>query len=217
MLTRIRHIARRFISTSPDERHLHEMYTAMHTKGAFLGVSWKSHVETFCRTVPKQAREHILDFGCGPKGGLALEFGEAVISYDPHVPAFSAAPWERHFDSIFSSDVLEHMSLSQLGEFLDHAGRSSASYIFLNVSTRKAFKSLPDGSNAHLTVKPAKWWLEFVLSKLGDEFEPTLANEDLLRSEVTLCLQRKGAAAERRSRTAEEQNISARPHIEVSR
>jgi hypothetical protein len=188
--SKIRSLTQLVFKVPVNEYHQHALYVEMHNRNAFPGCSWTAHVDDFLRVVPAEARQRILDFGCGPKGGLMERFGEAVLPYDPHVEKYSGLPWGRTFESVFSSDVLEHMSLLKIREFFDNIRDSSARYVFLNVSTRKAFKTLPDGSNAHLTIKPASWWIMFASEQLGTTFEPILAREDLLRSEVTMCLRR---------------------------
>ena len=165
-------------------------YQEMHAHGAFPGKSWEHHVDTLMRVIPDIADKTVLDFGCGPLGGLAARLGDKVISYDPFVQKFSTPPWDRRFDGVFSSDVLEHMTSRQIDEFLTRVATARPEFVFLNVSTRPAFKNLPNGANAHLTVKPGEWWLPYAGGKLGPDYTPLLAQVDLLSNEVTLCFRR---------------------------
>lgn len=176
---------------SPNNGHLADQYRQMHAKRAFPGHSWKTHFETLRHCVPEIEELRIVDFGCGPNGGLAEFLPDNVISFDPYVERFNKEPWDTDFDVLFSSDVLEHVPQRDVAPFLDNVRKSAPSYVFLNVSTRKAFKTLPDGTNAHITIKPAKWWLSRVGEGLGERFECSYASEDLLRAEVTLCFNRK--------------------------
>ena len=177
-----------------SEDYYAAQYQEMHAHGAFPGKSWEHHVDTLCRIVPDVGQKTVVDFGCGPLGGLAARLGDRVISYDPFVEKYSTPPWDRRFDGVFSSDVLEHMTAKQIEEFLNRVAGARPEFVFLNVSTRPAFKNLPNGANAHLTVKPGDWWLQYVGEKMGPEYKPLLAQVDLLSSEVTLCL-RRGAGA----------------------
>lgn len=173
----------------------------MHAHGAFPGHSWRAHVEALERFVPDLRQKTILDYGCGPLGGLRQAFGDRVISYDPFVEAFSAPPWQKTFDVVFSSDVMEHIPVGEITALLDRINHSSAQYVFLNISTRRAHKPLPNRANAHLTIKPAQWWLETLSNALSPRFTATLAESDLLRDEGTFCFQRadlKGDAASSR-------------------
>ncbi len=166
------------------------LYQQLHGEGKFKGVTWRAHLEDFRRAVPNLASKRILDYGCGPRGGLAEEFGENVISHDPYVERYAALPWQQKFDVVFSSDVLEHMPLLECSQFLQRVRTSQAEHVFLVISTRRASKRLPNGANAHLTVKSADWWLSFLQDGLSAEFTPTLALSNLLRQVAVCCFQR---------------------------
>jgi hypothetical protein len=140
--------------------------------------------------VPSLRAKTILDFGCGPLGGVAQKLGDRVISYDPYVEEFSSEPWGKDFSVIHSSDVLEHMTWTEIKKFLCNAEKSSAEHIFLVISTRKAGKDLPNGANAHIMVKSGKWWLRNIGTELSSDFTPTYARNDRLRREVALCFHR---------------------------
>lgn len=101
----------------------------------------------------------ILDYGCG-KGALKpfLEAdGHVVDEYDPGIPGKDSIP-RGHYDLVVCIDVLEHLEpdtveanlleMSILGDEL-----------FLIVDTVPAKKVLPDGRNAHLTVRDKDFWL----------------------------------------------------------
>jgi hypothetical protein len=173
----------------PIPGDLAAQYAEMHAKALFPGDSWKVHYRTLCETIPNLDSLRIVDFGCGPSGGLAQALPSQVISYDPYVEQYSTPPWDKPFDVVFSSDVFEHIPRSQVASVLETIGRCRPTFIFLNISTRLAHKRLPDGRNAHLTVKSASWWLSTVRSQLGNSYGPRLAREDLLRAEVSLCFQ----------------------------
>lgn len=170
--------------------YLARLNREMHANGAFPGQSWRAQLEALARFVPDLEHKTILDFGCGPLGGLRQHFGDRVIPHDPFVDAYSAAPWSSPFDVVFSSDVLEHMRLADIVSFLEQVSRSSARYVFLNISTRRAYKPLPNRANTHLTIRPAHWWLETITKALGPQFAPKLAEADLLRDEGTFCFER---------------------------
>jgi hypothetical protein len=167
------------------------LYRAMHMSHAFRGDTWRAHVKELRLAVPDLDQRVILDFGCGPKGGLLLELGENVIPYDPYCAQYSDPPWDLSFDVVFSSDVLEHMTLSQIKKFVNCARLAEPSFIFLVASTRPAEKTLPNGANAHLTVRPPTWWLGFVSDLLGDQYTAVMATANLLREDVTLCFERR--------------------------
>ena len=179
------------VATRLRSKHYYAaQYQEMHANGAFPGKSWQHHVDTLMRVIPDVAEKTVLDFGCGPLGGLAARLGERVISYDPYVEKYATPPWDERFDGVFSSDVLEHMTGRQIDEFLTRVATAAPDFVFLNGSTRSAFKNLPNGANAHLTVKPGEWWLSYTSGKLGQRYNPLLAQVDLVSREVTLCFRR---------------------------
>ncbi len=165
------------------------LYRDMHERKLFKGVAWRKNLLDVQTAVPELDAKRILDFGCGPNGGLAQELGDRVVSYDPYVPAFARTPWHAQFDVVFSSDVLEHLTFSEIREFFNNVNRSQARYVFLVISTRPAKKQLPNGANAHLTVKPYAWWLKTVHAQLGPRFRPTLAKYDVMRQTIALCFE----------------------------
>lgn len=174
---------------------LPKYYDKMHNEGLFKGHTWRAYVHELEAFVPEAASKTYLDFGCGPKGGLAEHFGARVVSHDPYVTQFAASPWSKSFDVVFSSDVLEHMPMSEIEELMQRIVDSQASYVMLAISTRKAGKHLPNGANAHLTVKSAKWWVNFFRRNYGQHFQLELAKSDLLARNVLIGLRRTNATS----------------------
>jgi hypothetical protein len=112
---------------------------------------------------------HLLDYGCGSRLNLPkhLKVKQKLTyqAYDPAVPKFSkpAIPAQM----VACIDVLEHIEPELLDNVLDDLVRLTEGIAFLTVCTAAAFKTLPDGRNAHLTQQPIQWWL----SKLWDRWE----------------------------------------------
>ena len=190
MIKRALQHCRHWMTVLRGQGYYDDLYAVMHERNAFKGDTWRGHLEQLRALVPNLDQKTILDFGCGPKGGLAAEYGQRVISFDPYVAQFSASPWEKSFDVVFSSDVLEHMTQSQIRDFLRRIRTSEPEFVFLVASIRQAHKSLPNGVNAHLTVKPAIWWLKTISQALGDAYVPRMVNADLIQQDVTLCFER---------------------------
>lgn len=180
----------RWVTGLRGQAYYDTMYRAMHKQSAFRGDTWRSHLRQLRDTVPDLDNRVIVDFGCGPKGGLSAELPSNVIPYDPYVPQYSKLPWTAKIDVVFSSDVLEHMTRTQIDQFLGNARGANPSFVFLVVSTRPAQKKLPNGVNAHLTIKPAAWWVTYVAGALRGGYRPILATADLIRDDVTLCFER---------------------------
>lgn len=172
---------------------LPKMYAQMHRENAFHGETWRGHLAVFQKFLG--TTDPVLDFGCGPKGGLlALFTGHTayeVIAYDPYVPQFSAEPWDRPFRAFFSADVFEHLPIHQLTPLLLRLKkRSGLKKIFVGLSTRPANKVLPNGLNAHLTVQPAVWWEGYLQGILAGHFDLKLATADLVSGEAVFAFER---------------------------
>lgn len=110
--------------------------------------------------------DSILDYGAG-KQTLAKSLSTLpVTSYDPAIEKISEKP-EGKFDLVVCTDVMEHIEPDYLDAVLDDLRRYTGKMVFLNVATRPAVKSLPDGRNAHLIVEDYRWWWP----KLVERFE----------------------------------------------
>lgn len=100
-----------------------------------------------------------IDYGCG-QSSLDRELKEAgvetVYRYDPAIPTYAARP-ERDFDLLVSVDVLEHIPEHELDDVLSDM-RSLARHALIIVDTEEAVQILPNGQNAHATIRPHGWW-----------------------------------------------------------
>ena len=105
--------------------------------------------------------QSVIDYGCGRSRlpDLLKYLGvPKVTRYDPAIPAYSARPEAKH-DLLISVDVMEHLPEDEVDGVLSDMmslGRNAV----LVINTRLAKTILPDGRNAHLTVRPAIWWLK---------------------------------------------------------
>ena len=106
--------------------------------------------------VDKTGSRNVLDYGCG-KGQLAAALSHLdVREYDPAVPGKDAEP--QPADLVICTDVLEHIEPNCLDDVLQHIRAVTLKLAFLNVATRPAVKTLPDGRNTHLIIQPETWW-----------------------------------------------------------
>lgn len=101
----------------------------------------------------------VIDYGCG-KGVLADQINElpgiTCAKFDPAVPGFDVLP-DRTFDAVINTDVLEHIPSSELDSVLKNFLSLSQSAILIP-HLAKAREVLPNGENAHCTIKsPAEW------------------------------------------------------------
>lgn len=120
-------------------------------------VSYAPIVSVYCN---KLGITSLLDFGCG-KGRLfeclKVNHKMTLQAYDPAIPRFSASPIPSQM--VTCIDVLEHVEPDRLDDVLDELQRLTLEVGIFSVCTAAAFKSLPDGRNAHLIQQPMEWWL----------------------------------------------------------
>ncbi len=114
----------------------------------------------------------ILDYGCGQSNLMdALKLGYPVEThrYDPAIPAISEKP-ACVVDLLINVDVLEHIEEEDLDEVIGDM-RASCRNALIIIDMKAASAVLPDGRNAHVTLKPREWWQER-LSRHFDHLEP---------------------------------------------
>lgn len=100
----------------------------------------------------------VLDYGCGA-GGLATALvgsGLSVREYDPAIPEKAGRPI--FADLVACTDVLEHVEIEKLPNVLNHICALARKAVFFVVALDDANKTLRDGRNAHITLRPSAWW-----------------------------------------------------------
>jgi FkbM family methyltransferase len=179
---------------SPRYRELAALYARMHAEGetrlgippeqTFPGSSLLPHVEPIKRLVDAAQARTVLDYGAG-KGlqyrpqkivvndahvadGIAEYWDvDEVRCYDPGYPAHNTLPSEK-FDGVICTDVLEHCPEEDLPWILGEIFGFARSFVYLNVACFPARKTLPNGENAHVTVRPPEWWRNLVAAVAPD-------------------------------------------------
>jgi hypothetical protein len=103
----------------------------------------------------------ILDYGCGQSqllDQLRLGYPAELNRYDPAIPAYARKP-ETLVDLLINVDVLEHIEDRDLDPVLSEMASLARNAIII-IDTRPAKAVLPDGRNAHVTIRPHHWWRE---------------------------------------------------------
>jgi hypothetical protein len=57
---------------------------------------------------------------------------------------------------------MEHIPEEQIPEVFEYIFSHADKFVFLGISTKLAKALLPNGENAHCTVKPIEWWTSMV-------------------------------------------------------
>jgi hypothetical protein len=133
----------------------------------------------------------LLDYGSG-KGrlyserGLSLGDGTVITSvkdywgvetihcFDPGVPEHASLP-AAPVDGLICTDVLEHIPEEDIPWVLAELFALADGFVYANIAAYPARKTLPNGWNAHVTVRQAHWWRNHIQTAAegwrGETFE----------------------------------------------
>lgn len=139
----------------------------------FSGNGCIKHVEAIISLAEAVGAKTALDYGCG-KGNqysrlvdwngerwpLEDHLGFLVDKFDPAVKKFASTPLDHPRDLVWCTDVMEHIPEEDIDFIVSELSRLSAKALFVTVGTYPAKKTLPNGENAHVTIKPLEWWEE---------------------------------------------------------
>ena len=179
---------------SPRYLELISQYKVLHTEGekihglapenTFPGVSLLPHIDRIKRLIQETDSFSLLDYGCGKgmqyqapvvdvglpeKEMLADYWGVTAIQlYDPCFMPFSTLPSGR-FDGVISTDMLEHCSEDDVPWIIGEMFSFSNKFLFSNVACYPAIKSLPNGENAHCTIRDPEWWAS-LFREIGKQY-----------------------------------------------
>ena len=132
-------------------------YEKVHQNKTY-GVSGNKFIPQIQALLAELRPQTILNYGSGQ---TRLEqkmnlFGAEFFNYDPAIEEISRIPLSR-CDLLINTDVLEHVPEEELERVLVEIS-SLSSRVFFNISTRPAKEILPNGRNAHCTLKSAREW-----------------------------------------------------------
>lgn len=174
---------------SPRYRGLVALYREMHATGdrhrnipperTFAGTSLIRQAARIRDIVRHHRARTLLDYGSGKGRQYAPALIETddgrtyesipaywavedVTCFDPGHPPFSARP-NGPFDGVICTDVLEHCPEEDLSWIMDDLFGFTRRFVFANVACYPAKKRLPNGENAHCTVRPPAWWRDLIL------------------------------------------------------
>lgn len=178
---------------SPRYAELVALYCQMHVEGErFLGRAPKDtfpgsallpQVKRIKRIIVATGAQNVLDYGCGK--GRQYDLRNVSIAgdgtwesiqdywdvdfvhcYDPCYQPFTALPTGT-FDGVVCTDVLEHCPESDIEWIVDELFTYATRFVFANVACYPAEKRLPNGENAHTTLKPVDWWKDAFRTAAG--------------------------------------------------
>ena len=144
--------------TSPEYR---KQLEKLHDRQRW-GADGGKHTAAVLALIEQYKPATILDYGCGENKLADSLKPHRVSGYDPGIPERAKMP--KPCALVVCTDVLEHVEPEKLDAVLDHIWRLTARVAYLVIETRAANAHLPDGRNAHLSVHPAEWWIEKLLT-----------------------------------------------------
>ena len=146
---------------------LREDYTELHkSSSTFLGVSFKIEYINIIKVLVESTKtKTILDFGCGKAEQynkyrfhrkLHIE-DKNLHLYDIGLEKYNKLPSHK-VDGTISTDVLEHIPEEEIDGVLRMIFKNTKKWVFFSISCGLAVRLLPNGNNAHCTIKEPKWW-----------------------------------------------------------
>jgi len=142
-----------------------EQYKAIHSRCCDYGTSSERLFYLISPYVLDLNTENVLDYGCG-RSKLVDRLKETghclrAFRYDPAVPEFSVIPNVK-IDLILNTDVLEHIPEEALDSVLMRI-KSICQNVFFKIALLPSVTLLPNGKNAHCTLRSMDWWHQKLL------------------------------------------------------
>ncbi len=149
-----------------------DQYTQIHATHSWGNTSVGLHSKYIQLLLQDHQPQSILDFGCGqsklaPYLQSQIESIKQAYRYDPSIPEIKNKP-KATVDWVLNTDVLEHIPEEQLDDILTDIKSLSNKVIFM-IHLKEATLILPNGQNAHCTIKPPVWWQ----NKINQHFSHT--------------------------------------------
>ena len=141
---------------------------------SFKGDYLLKFLDRIKRLTEKYGATTLLDYGAG-KGE---QYSEKVIITDSdsgmefhgvrdywkvdlidcYEPALENIAPQKIYDGVISTDVLEHCFIADVPWIVEEMFASAKSFVFVNIACNPAVARLPNGENAHITIRSPDWW-----------------------------------------------------------
>jgi hypothetical protein len=177
---------------SPKGQELLDLYNQMATHGyerqdqthvevAFSDFEVRAYRMQVQRVLLENQISSVLDYGCGGSDWNAPGFDpqsqQSAVEYFQLSNAWRYEPARniderRPVDCVISFDVLEHIFIADVPNVLRNMFSYASKLLILNIACYPAAARLPNGENAHITVRDPLWWKGLVDS-ISVEFPDT--------------------------------------------
>jgi len=171
---------------SPRYRAMLDLYARLHQEGergrglapqeTYPGVNLLPHAKRIKGLIDDTQATTVLDYGAGK--GIAYDLSpvtvpgvgtvetlvdywdvDSVHCYDPCHPPFSTLP-QGTFDGVVATDVLEHCPEEDVPWIVAELFAFARRFVFASIASYPARTHLPNGENAHCTIRPPQWWAD---------------------------------------------------------
>ncbi len=137
-----------------------QQYEELHRNNPSYGSTSLKFIDEVSAMIDYLNPKSILDYGCG-KGTLIDELQKRYPQikchkYDPSIPEYDTIPVSQA-DMVLNTDVLEHIPVDDIDEVL-HSISSITQNVYFNLHHGRAAHVLPNGENAHCTVRSPNWY-----------------------------------------------------------
>ncbi len=149
-----------------------KQYELLHAEASEYGMSSIKYVPEISLVINYLKPKTVLDYGCG-KSFLVNKLSEihkdvTFYRYDPAITEISTLTLDK-YDLIINTDVLEHVPEEYFDEVLKKIANLSDKAFFVLHHTL-ANQILPNGENAHCTVRPPHWYYKKFLQVYPDSY-----------------------------------------------
>lgn len=143
-----------------NQKDFIKQYEQLHKNINDYGASGSLHFNEVCLFIDFLNPKTVLDYGCG-KGSLInelkLQYPEITFyKYDPAIAEYNTLPVDT-VDFLINTDVLEYIPEENIKNVIKNISSISQN-CFFNLHHGAAMFILPNGTNAHCTIKPADWY-----------------------------------------------------------
>jgi hypothetical protein len=171
---------------SPEFQRYIDMYSTMHTEGhgrdsinqrktgagTFPGEELTKIKRYVKEAISRTGAKDMIDYGCGkaiyyeevdPADGTTIPDyinlrRECIYLYEPAIPALSKYPAHSKFDLVICNDVIEHIPEPDVYWVIEELFTLAKECVVVRISCVEALAILPDGTNAHCTIKTHQYW-----------------------------------------------------------
>ena len=160
------------LKLSKKGNKLLEMYKSMVDEGYKNNLfNIKNYKDFLKKTFHENNIKTVLDYGSGRSDWNDLSFDNEnnisaleyfnlnkVFQYEPTIDNSN----KKIADCVLCFDVLEHIFISDLNKVVSDLYYHASNLLILQVACYEAKAKLPNGENAHITIRSPIWWKGFI-------------------------------------------------------